>query len=184
MRKYITSYEGYTPICIPEGSKIESIDTDIYNYIRNSIETQFKYEAIIQDSFSQLYGNGRLRDFTLGRGLVIIGNFLRAIICNNGKVMVNSEWISYYPSEFKRFKKVLSENGYETRGDKCFCLTYDLNKKFFVNSLSPNMEDYEESKQLELSSEFLAQERGKLSSCDYSSENNAITELVMDDVAF
>ena len=162
MRKFITSYEEYTPICIPEGSKIELIDTDIYDYIRNSIETQFKYEAIIQNTFSKLYGNGRLRDFILGRGLLIIGNSLRAIICNNGKVVVNSEWISYYPSEFKRFKKVLSENGYETRKDKCFVFIDNLNLKFFVNFLSPNMEDYEESKQSELSSEFLAQERAKL----------------------
>lgn len=162
MRKYITSYEGYTPICIPEGSKIELIDTDEYDYIRNSTETQFKYEAIIKDSFSQLYGNGRLRDFLLGRGLVIISNSLRAIICNNGKVVVNDEWIQYYPSEFKRFKKVLSENGYETRGDKCFHFVDELNPQFFVNPLPPNMEDYEESKQLELSSEFLAQERAKL----------------------
>ena len=36
MRKYITSYEGYTPICISEGSKIELIDANIYDYIRNS----------------------------------------------------------------------------------------------------------------------------------------------------
>jgi len=162
MRKYITSYEGYTPICIPEGSKIELINADIYDYVRNSTETQFKYETIIQNTFSKLYGNGRLRDFTLGRGLVIIGNSLIAIICNNGKVVVNIEWSNYYPSEFKRFKKVLSENGYETRGDKCFHFVDELNPQFFVNLLSPNMEDYEESKQLEISSEFLVQERGKL----------------------
>ena len=162
MRKYITSYEGYTPICIPEGSKIELIDANIYDYIRNSTETQFKYEAIIQNTFSQLYGNSRLRYFTLGRGLVIIGNSLRAIICNNGKVAVNHLWVQDYPSEFKRFKKALSENGYKTRGDECFLFIYELDPHFFVNPLSPNMEDYEESKQLELSSEFIAQERGKL----------------------
>ena len=86
MRKYITSYEGYTPICIPEGSKIELIDTEVYDYVRNSTETQFKYETIIQDSFSQLYGNGRLRDFRLGRGLLFMDNYLRAIICNNVQI--------------------------------------------------------------------------------------------------
>lgn len=166
MRKYITSYEEYTPICIPEGSKIELINTGVYDYIRNSTETQFKYRHIIKNEFLQQYANGKLKSFLIGKGLMFDRDFLRVILCRDNKVIVNSEWAKWNPSEFKRLKKSLSENGYETRKDKCFVFTNDLNSKFFVNPLSPNMEDYEESKQLELSSEFLAQERSKLSSLE------------------
>ena len=87
MRKYITSYEGYTPICIPEERKTELIDNNPRLYTENSIEEQFNYSKIVGEYMYCHYSGGRLRRFTFGRGLLFLDNYLRAIICNNGKLV-------------------------------------------------------------------------------------------------
>ena len=164
MRKYIKAYENYIPICIDEGQNVALIDAneELMNYCSLDSSTQFNYSKITSEEFSRHRYAGRLRSFTMGRGIVsMLYASIQAIICRDGFVLINSGWRNYYPTEFKRLKQCLTEAGYKTRGDKCFVFVIDLEDKITIDPIKPTMEDYSPEVQLTNSSEFIALEKAK-----------------------
>ena len=130
-----------------------------------SKETQFKPEYLTSKELLKHYRENRLRQFYFYKGMVSNSyEALIAVLCKDGKVVVNNNWRNRYSAEFKRFKASLKTLGYNTREDKCFTFLYDLENIFFKNILSPTMKDYEEERQLALSSEFIALERERINS--------------------
>ena len=165
MRKYIKAYENFIPICIEEGQNVALIDVneEAMNYCSLDSSTQFNYSKIISEEFNRHRYASRLRSFTMGRGIIsLLYGSMQAIICKNGFVLVNKSWKDYYPNEFKRFKKCLTEAGYKTRGNKCFVFVNDLEDKITIDPIKPTMEDYSPEVQLTNSSEFIALEKAKL----------------------
>ena len=188
MRKYIKAYENYIPICIEEGQNVALIDVNeeaIMNYCSLDSSTQFNYSKIINEEFSRHVYASRLRLFTMGRGIIsLLYGSIQAIICKNGFVLVNKSWEDYYPNEFKRFKKCLTEAGYKTRGNKCFVFVNDLEDKITIDPIKPTMEDYSPEVQLTNSSEFIALEKAKYPITSVEASELGFVEEISDDVAF
>lgn len=166
MKTFIIQHEDFIPIALEEGMKCEYFNKDLDDYDRRvelSKETQFRPEYLTSKELLKHYMGNRLRQFYFYKGLVFNSyECLVAVLGKDGKVAVSKDWARYYPAEFKRLKTSLKTLGYNTREDKCFTFLYDLQDIFFKNILSPTMKDYEEERQLTLSSEFIALERGKV----------------------
>ena len=187
MRKYIKAYENYIPVCIEEGQNVALIDVneEAMNYCSLDSSTQFNYSRIINEEFSRHRYASRLRSFTMGRGIVsMLYANIQAIICRDGFVLVNKSWEDYYPNEFKRFKKCLTEAGYKTRGDKCFVFVIDLEDKITIDPIKPTIEDYSPEVQLTNSSEFIALEKAKYPITPVEASELGFVEEMLTDMEF
>lgn len=168
MKTFIIQHEDFIPIALEEGMKCEYFNKELDDCDRRvglCKETQFKSEYLTSKELLKHYRGNRLRQFYFYKGMVFnINESLVAVLCKDGKVVVSQRWVNNFTTEFKRFKASLKTLGYNTREDKCFTFLYDLEDLFFKNILSPTMEDYQEERQLALSSEFIALERSKMAS--------------------
>lgn len=164
MKRIIKPYNEYIPSIIPEGKKAAMIDIpqsrNVSDYWIDDLNEQFIYSKIISNEYSDVRGKGR--SFIQGNNLLIKDNYIRSCICKDGIVLIQKEWVTYYPSEFKRFKKMLKDNGFNTRGDKCFVFVNNLHNDITEAPLQPSLDDYSEEKQLEISTQFLEEERNKI----------------------
>lgn len=174
MKQYIRAYKEFIPLIL-EGKKIIEINMEEERTEWASLcstEFQFVYNRVIEPKFYH-HGSSRLNKYKFGKGLILPNwsNNFSVFICENKKVVIDAAWVNSFPSDYKRLRKMLKENGYNLKKD--IALFWNFSDKFFPDILSPSMEDYNEDVMLGLSREFLQEQRTAI-----------VEEPVIEDSAF
>lgn len=167
--KYIRTVDEYVPIIL-QGNKLVELNerekgyTSLYNK-----ENQFNFSLITTLGKFYYHGsNGRLYKYNFGKGMLQLqgtGTSHCAIFCEDRKVVVENNWAQNYTPDFARFKKMLKENGYNTKKDIIYM---DSLENFFFDPVAPTFQDYQESVQKDFSKEFILSQREAIINVEFN----------------